>query len=155
MGVSYDLFNPDNVTVLSTDVTAEARGTTIPPSYLWGQLCKLQAFTLLRWDSVSLLWSAFIKAPFQLPVIPAGPGSAGFLMGTAWPCTHTGKQTEFSKHDVNLNSVTGLERKTSHFVSPDSSTDIFTFPSTQWSLTFVSLGSTKVFPSLYLQGGAF
>lgn len=77
-------------------------------------------------------------------------------MGAAWPCTHTGKQTEFSKHGVvNLNSVTGLERKTFPFVSPDSRTDIFTFSSTQWSLTFVSLGSTKVFPSLYLQRGAF
>lgn len=77
-------------------------------------------------------------------------------MGAAWPCTHTGKQTEFSKHYVvNLNSVTGLERKTSPFVSPGSKTDVLAFPSTLWSLSFVSLGSTKVLPSLYLQGGDF
>lgn len=96
MGVSCDLFSAaDNAPVLSTGVIA--RSTTLLPSYPLRAVLQAPGFTLLRWDPVSLLFFAFIPL-LQLPVIPVGPGSAVFLLGAVWPCTHTGNQTVFSKH---------------------------------------------------------
>lgn len=65
---------------------------------------------LVRWDPVSLLLLA-LTPPLQLLVIPAGPGSAVFLLGAVRPRTDTGNQTVFSKQGIiNQSSITGQKK---------------------------------------------